>query len=66
MSSITDDIRVRIYGDAAVVRGRTTTVNEQYKGKDISGQYRWTDMWAKDYMGRWRCVAEHVSRIAQK
>jgi ketosteroid isomerase-like protein len=65
-SSITDDMKVRIYGDMAVVTGRTTTVNEQYKGKDISGQYRWTDTWVKDYLGRWRCVAEHVSRIAQK
>jgi len=65
-SSIVDDMKVRIYGDAVVVTGRTTTVNEQYKGKDISGQYRWTDMWVKDYLGRWRCVAEHVSRIAQK
>jgi ketosteroid isomerase-like protein len=66
-SSITDDMKVRIYGDAAVVTGRTTTVNEQYKGKDISGQYRWTEMWVKDYLGRWRCVADHSSRIvAQK
>lgn len=65
-SSITDNMKVRIYGDAAVVTGRTTTVNEQYKGKDISGQYQWTDMWVKDYLGHWRCVAEHVSRIAQK
>jgi ketosteroid isomerase-like protein len=65
-SSITDDMKVRIYGNAAVVTGRTTTVNEQYKGKDISGQYRWTDMWVKDYAGRWQCVAEHVSKIAQK
>jgi ketosteroid isomerase-like protein len=65
-SSITDDMKVRIYGDAAVVTGRLTTVNEQYKGKDISGQYRWTDMWVKDNLGRWRCVADHVSRIAQK
>jgi ketosteroid isomerase-like protein len=65
-SSITNNMKVRIYGDAAVVTGRTTTVNEQYKGKDISGQYQWTDMWVKDYLGHWRCVAEHVSRIAQK
>ncbi len=65
-SSITEDIKVRIYGDAAVVTGRTTTVNEQYQGKTLSGQYRWTDMWVKDNLGRWRCVAEHVSRIAQK
>ncbi len=66
MSSITDDMRVREYGDAAVVTGRTT-VKGQYKGKDMSGQYRWTDVWAKDYMGRWKCVADHSSRIiAQK
>src|SRR4030042_2993963 len=37
-----DKIRVRVYGDAAVVTGRTT-VKEQYKGKDISGNYNWTD-----------------------
>lgn len=60
-----DKIRVRVYGDAAVVTGRTT-VKEQYKGKDISGQYQWTDMWVKDYAGRWRCVADHSSRIVQK
>ena len=65
-SSETDDLMVRVYGDTAVVTGRTT-VKEQYKGKDISGQYRWTDMWVKDYAGRWRCVADHSSRIdAQK
>jgi ketosteroid isomerase-like protein len=65
-SSETDDLMVRVYGDAAVVTGRTT-VKEQYKGKDISGQYRWTDMWVKDYAGRWRCVADHSSSIvAQK
>jgi hypothetical protein len=39
-SSITDEMKVRIYGNSAVVTGHTTTVNEQYKGKDISGQYR--------------------------
>jgi ketosteroid isomerase-like protein len=61
-----DEIRVRVYGDAAVTTGRNTS-KEQFKGKDISGQYRWTDMWVKDYAGRWRCVAGHSSRIvAQK
>jgi ketosteroid isomerase-like protein len=65
-SSITDDLKVRIYGSAAVVTGRTTTVNELYNGKDLSGQYRWTDMWVKDNLGRWRCVATHVSKIPPK
>src|SRR4030066_239056 len=60
-----DKIRVRVFGDAAVVTGRTT-VKEQYKGKDISGQYQWTDMGVKDYAGRWQCVASHSSRAPLK
>jgi len=59
-----DDIKVRIYGDTAVVTGRTTNKG-QYKGKDISGQYRWTDTFIKRD-GRWQCVATHSSRIPQK
>jgi ketosteroid isomerase-like protein len=64
-SSIADDMNVRSYGDMAVVTG-CTTVKEQYKGKDVSGQYRWTNVWAKDYLGRWKCVSDHSSRIAQE
>jgi ketosteroid isomerase-like protein len=57
-----DDMKVRVYGDEAVVTGRNTTKG-QFKGRDISGQYRWTDTWAKRN-GRWQCVAEHDSKIA--
>jgi len=64
-SSIVNDTKVRIYGDAAVVTGRLTTVRELYQGKDLSGRYRFTDTWVKR-AGQWQCVAEHVSRIAQK
>jgi ketosteroid isomerase-like protein len=64
-AAVADEIRVRVYGDVAVVTGRTT-VKEQYKGKDISGQYQWTDMWVKDYAGRWQCVASHSSRAPLK
>jgi hypothetical protein len=34
----------------------------QYKGKDISGQYRWTDVFVKR-QGRWQVVATHASQI---
>ena len=64
-SSIVDDMKVRIYGDAAVVTGRFTTVRELYQGKNLSGRYRFTDTWGKR-AGQWQGVAEHVSRIAQK
>jgi ketosteroid isomerase-like protein len=61
-SFVPDDITVRVYGDAAVVTGRNT-IKAQYKGKDASGQSRWTDTWIKRG-GVWRCVATHSSKIA--
>jgi ketosteroid isomerase-like protein len=63
-SLVPDDMKARVYGDAAVVTGRNTT-KETLKGKDISGQYRWTDTWIKK-AGRWQCVATHASIIVQK
>jgi ketosteroid isomerase-like protein len=58
------DMKVRVYGDAAVVTGRNT-VKETYKGEDVSGQNRWTHTWVKR-AGRWQCVAAHSSEIARK
>jgi ketosteroid isomerase-like protein len=58
------DMKVRVYGDAAVVTGRNT-IKETYKGEDVSGQNRWTHTWVKR-AGRWQCVAAHSSEIAQK
>ena len=63
-SAVSDEMKVRVYGDAAVVTGRWTS-KEMLKGKDMSGQYRWTDTWVK-LAGRWRCVAGHASKIPQK
>jgi len=63
-SLFSDDMQARVYGDAAVVTGRNTQ-KETLKGKDISGQYRWTDTFVKK-AGRWQCVASHWSKIAQK
>ena len=63
-SIMSDDFKVRVYGDVAVVTFRFTT-KEQAKGKDTSGQYRTTDIWVK-LAGRWQCVAGHSSEIVQK
>jgi ketosteroid isomerase-like protein len=63
-SCVHHELKVRVYGDAAVVTGHTTT-KETYKGKDFSPQLRWTDTWIK-LDGRWLCVAGHSSEIAQK
>jgi ketosteroid isomerase-like protein len=63
-SFVSDNMKVHVYGDTAIVFGRNT-IKGQYKGKDISGQSQWTDTWIKR-SGRWQCVATHSSRIAQK
>jgi len=63
-SWVLSDMKVRVYGDAAVVTGRAT-VKEMYKGKDVSDQYQWTDTWVKR-AGQWKCVAGHSSVIAKK
>jgi ketosteroid isomerase-like protein len=61
---VTDDMKARIYGDAAVVTGRST-IKGTLKGTNISGQERSTDTWIKRE-GRWICAASHSSAIAQK
>ncbi|HKZ79143.1 MAG TPA: nuclear transport factor 2 family protein [Pyrinomonadaceae bacterium] len=54
-SSKVDDMKVRVYGDTAVVT-YITTDKGTYKGQDISGQYRWTDVFVKQG-GKWQIVA---------
>ena len=63
-SMVSDDMKVRIYRDAAVVTGRNTT-KETLNGKDTSALERFTDTWIKRD-GRWQCVATHSSKIVQK
>jgi hypothetical protein len=63
-SAVADNWNVRVYGDAAVVMVRNT-FKEQYKGKDVSGQYQFTDTWIRK-AGRWQCVASASVRIVQK
>jgi ketosteroid isomerase-like protein len=58
-SITTDDVRVRVYGNAAVETGRST-MNGQDKGKPVPHDNRFTRVWVKQ-QGRWRLVANHYS-----
>src|SRR5678816_3845374 len=58
-SITTEDVRVRVYGDAAVETGRST-MNGQDKGKAVPHDTRFTRVWVKQ-QGRWRLVANHYS-----
>jgi ketosteroid isomerase-like protein len=59
----TEDVRVRVYGEAAVVTGRAKwRIN--YKGRDVDHERRYMSVYAKRN-GRWRMVAMQITRIAQ-
>lgn len=61
-SSVLSDMKVRIYGDTAIVT-YVENAKETFKGQDVSGTSRWTDTWVKRE-GSWQCVASHGSKVA--
>jgi len=61
-----DHLAVHVYGDVAVVTGQNTIKGSwQDIGRDISGPYRFTDVFVKRN-GRWLCVASQASRVTEK
>jgi ketosteroid isomerase-like protein len=59
-----EDMKVHVYGEAAVVTGKTI-LKGTFQGKDISGQHRFTDVFVKR-AGRWQCVATQSTLISKK
>jgi ketosteroid isomerase-like protein len=59
---IPSEMKVRIYGETAVITGRST-IKAKVKGQDVSGEYRFTHVWVKR-SDRWQVVASQVTRIA--
>lgn len=62
-SITTDQVRIRVYGNAAVETGLSTM-----KGRDaekvVPEENRFTRVWIKQG-GRWRLVANHYSNLAK-
>lgn len=56
----TDDVRARVYKDAAVVTGLARW-RIKYQGRDIDNQRRYTSVYVKQ-RGRWRIVAQQLTR----
>ena len=58
------DIKVDIYGTAAIVTGR-------FRGEAMNGEKpvhvneRWTDTWIRQD-GTWKCVASHASEVPEE
>ena len=55
----TEDVRVKIYRDAALVTGLAKW-GFKYKGQDVNQERRYTHMYAKRH-GRWMIVAQQIS-----
>jgi len=60
-SSTISDMKVKVHGDTAVVT-YITTDKGTYKGQDISGRFRWTDVFVRQG-GTWRLLAGHGTPI---
>ena len=58
-SITTADVRVRIYGNAAVETGRSTMIGVD-KGRAVPHENRFTRVWVVKE-GRWQLVANHYS-----
>jgi ketosteroid isomerase-like protein len=58
----TSDIRVRVYGDAAVVTGRLER-KRSMNGQEVSDDWRFTKMYVREAQ-KWRVVSFHASEAA--
>jgi len=55
------DMKVQTYGKTAIVTYKTDD-KLTWKGKDMSGEYRWTDVFSK-MGGKWKLVASQGTRV---
>ena len=59
-----EDFRVRVYGDSAVVTAITSTKGK-FMGEEFITRERATDVFVRRE-GRWQCVLTHLTRLPNK
>jgi hypothetical protein len=64
-SAIVNDLRIRVYGDAAVVTGRATYQGWSKKRGRYVRRFRFTDTFIRRG-STWKCVATHASGLARE
>jgi Domain of unknown function (DUF4440) len=62
-SAIVNDVRIRVYGDAAVVTGRATYQGWSRKRGRYVRRFRFTDTFIR-HDSTWQCAATHASALA--
>ena len=55
------DMKVHMYGDAAVVTGKAE-IKGKSKDRAFDDEYRWTRVFVH-HDGNWKCVTEQLSRV---
>jgi ketosteroid isomerase-like protein len=58
-----DSVRVRVFGDAAVVTGLIVRRGRSQSGGDVSGRFRSTRVYVRRG-GRWQLVSAQETRVA--
>ena len=58
-SNVVDDVTVQLFGDTAIVRGRTIA-SGKFNGAPFTARIRFTDVFLKRN-GRWQAIASHAS-----
>jgi ketosteroid isomerase-like protein len=56
------DCAVHVYQDVAVATGVNTWTDASYRGRNLSGSYRFTRVYVRR-KGHWQIVASHASKI---
>jgi ketosteroid isomerase-like protein len=59
-----DDIRLRLYGDSAVLTARTRSKGK-FMGQEFTTDERATDFFVK-IAGQWRCALTHLTGFTRK
>lgn len=57
------DVKVRVFGDAAVATGGFKSTGTDASGKPFTEDERWTDTWVKMSSGQWQCVASQGTLV---
>ena len=58
-----DDLKVTVFGNAAIATGEFKGKGTDDKGKALDQDERFTDTWVKMPSGKWQCVASEDTTI---
>jgi ketosteroid isomerase-like protein len=57
------DVKVHVYGNAAVATGEFKSKGTDESGKPFTADERFTDTWVKMPKGKWQCVASQGTPV---